>query len=171
MEIPRERNRALCRKYPWLIPANRFSGKRITEASDGGFWPGSPESVPEYDYEWTELDAMPRGWRLAFGEQLCEELGAALDKAGLTDSYRITQIKEKYGMLCWYDRGGNDETDRILHRYAERSKRTCIKCGKPATLVTTGWICPYCTDCVTPYEQYVPIGEWLNETQGGEANV
>ena len=32
----KDRNRALCEKYPFLIPRNRWSGKRITEAEDGG---------------------------------------------------------------------------------------------------------------------------------------
>lgn len=53
----KEYNRELCERYPFLIPTNRFSGKRITEGA--GFWPGSPNSVPEWDYESTELDDMP----------------------------------------------------------------------------------------------------------------
>lgn len=40
---------------------------RITEAQNGGYWPGEPEAIPEYDYEYTELDSMPEGWRIAFG--------------------------------------------------------------------------------------------------------
>ena len=95
--MTKEENKKLCEKYPFLIPSNRFSGKRITEASGGGYWPGDPEVVPEYDWEYTELDNMPDGWRIAFGEQLCAELKEELDRAGYTDQYRITQIKEKFG--------------------------------------------------------------------------
>ena len=70
----KEENRKLCEKYPFLIPRNRWSGMRITEAQDGGYWPGNPEAIPEYDYEYTELDSMPEGWRKAFGIQMCEEI-------------------------------------------------------------------------------------------------
>ena len=68
IEVPEEvkqRNRELCEKYPFLIPRNRWSGMRITEAQDGGFWPGDHDKIPEYDWEYTELDEMPDGWRLS----------------------------------------------------------------------------------------------------------
>lgn len=97
----KERNRKLCERYPFLIPSNRWSGMRITEAADGGYWPGDPKEVPEYDYEYTELDQMPDGWRIAFGDALLEELREELLKAGYLDDYRITQIKEKYGCYDW----------------------------------------------------------------------
>ena len=51
-------NKSLIKKYPWLIPRSRRTGKVINN----------------YDYTWTELDAMPKGWREAFGELLCEEI-------------------------------------------------------------------------------------------------
>lgn len=75
------RNRKLVEKYPWLIPRNDWTGKII----DG------------YDYTWTELDGWPKGWVKAFGRVFADELGAALDEAGLTNSYRVFQVKEKYG--------------------------------------------------------------------------
>lgn len=98
-------NKQLCERYPFLIPSNRFSGIKITEAQNGGYWPGDPEAIPEYDYEYTELDSMPDGWRKAFGEQMCEELKNELLKFNYLDKYRITQIKEKFGTLRWYDEG------------------------------------------------------------------
>ena len=55
--------------------------------------------IPTY----TELDAMPEGWRKTFGIQMCKEIKYYLKKAGMLHSYRITQIKEKYGCLEWYD--------------------------------------------------------------------
>ena len=71
-------NRNLIERFPFLLPRNRWTGK-----------------VPEdYDYSYTELDAMPDGWRKTFGEQLCEELKAELVKAGYLNGYRIAQIKE-----------------------------------------------------------------------------
>lgn len=76
----KEYNKQLCEKYPFLIPRNRWSGMRITEAQNGGYWPGEPGAIPEYDYEYTELDNMPKGWRIAFSEQMCEEIKQELLK-------------------------------------------------------------------------------------------
>ena len=61
-----EENRNLIERFSFLLPRNCWTGK-----------------VPEdYDYSYTELDAMPDGWRKTFGEQLCEELKAELVKVG-----------------------------------------------------------------------------------------
>lgn len=156
-----EKNKELCRKYPFLIPHNRWSGIRITEASNGGYWPRSPESIPEYDYSYTELDDMPEGWRIAFGEQLCDELKEELEKSGHMNDYRIMQIKEKYGMLRWYDNGKTPAISNIINKYTGISKRTCICCGKPATNITIGWISPYCDSCCK--ETSVPIDEYYSD--------
>lgn len=104
--------------------------------------------IPMY----TELDALDKGWRLKFGKQICKDIKKSLLKEGgrrrLKD-YRILQIKEKYGFLHWYDSGGNIEIMReIIPKYEELSYHTCINCGKPATKISTGWICPYCDDCI-----------------------
>ena len=162
METKKEQNKRLCEKYPFLIPSNRWSGKRITEAQDGGYWLGSPDDVPEYDYEYTELDYMPTGWRIAFGEQLCEELKHVLEEDGLMDEYRITQIKEKYGTLRWYDSYGSAKTDAVLRKYEAMSRHICINCGKPAEFVTSNWISPYCVDCCPVNDRILPIEEWLS---------
>lgn len=167
MNHTKEQNRALCEKFPFLIPTNRWSGKRINDAAGGGYWPGSPEAVPEYDYEYTELDSMPDGWRAAFGEQLCEELKAELEKAGALDSYRITQIKEKFGTMRWYDSGNTEAGYKILSKYEALSIRTCICCGKPATRIATGWISPYCDDCCSG-ERTIPIEEYFAEIEDEE---
>lgn len=52
----------------------------------------------------------------------------------------------------------NEQYYRItLHDYA-------ICCGKPATQITTGWISPYCDDCIPQYEgepfRTIPIEEY-----------
>lgn len=132
------KNKRLVERYPFLLPRNRWTG----------------EVVEGYDYSYTELDAVPEGWRKAFGEQMCEELREELVKHGLLNEYRIAQIKEKYGMLCWYDLGC---TEKMLHeiipKYTALSKRTCIECGKPATKVSIGWVYPYCDVCVAKLDR------------------
>ena len=102
-------------------------------------WTGK---VPEdYDYSYTELDSMPDGWR---------------------------KIKEKYGTLCWYDFGCTERMLRdIIPKYEHLSARTCIRCGNPATKVSTGWISPYCDTCagkISHAERFISIEEWLDRS-------
>ena len=179
LEETKERNRKLCERYPFLIPSNRWSGIRITEAGGGGYWPGNPDEIPEYDYEFTELDDMPEGWRIAFGEQMCEELKQELLASGGEEAlqeYRIVQIKEKYGFLRWYDNGCTSRwCHEILPKYEALSERTCIRCGKPATQISTGWISPWCDECAKsiPYRM-VPVDVWfrgINEEDEYEAET
>ena len=103
--------------------------------------------IPSY----TELDAMPIGWRKCFGIQICKEIKQALLDCGgrkMLKNYRIMQIKEKFGGLRWYDQGGCEETSKIIQKYEYISYRTCIICGKTASYLTTGWIEPYCEKCI-----------------------
>lgn len=167
MERTKDENKALCDRYPFLIPWNRFSGRLITEARDGGYWPGTPDVVPEYDYGYTEADDMPDGWWIAFGEQMCEEIREALIEDGDLDRWRIMQLKEKYGEMRLYDNGHNigSRVPDIIEKYAAISRRTCIVCGKPATRVTLGWISPFCDKCCINCGngKSMPIDEFYRE--------
>ena len=139
-------NKALLEKYPWLTPYN--------------IWIKEP--LEDYNYERTWADDIPKGWRLAFGDQMIEELDQLLKKYNLEDKYRIVQIKEKFGGLRWYDDGfskeGYEEYRDWLCKYEDLSFKTCINCGKPAIGFTRGYILPLCRDCMRdmPYD---PIGE------------
>lgn len=111
--------------------------------------------LPSY----TELDAMDAGWRKAFGIQMCKEIKAELKKHKFLYKYRIVQIKEKWGYLHWYD-GGTPKDSKIydiIRKYEQISAKTCVVCGKPATKMSTGWISPYCDDCVVPGRKYMEI--------------
>lgn len=153
--MTKKENMRLTKRFPFLIPHNRWTGK----ISD------------DYDFSYTELDAMPKGWRLAFGERMCEEIEDELKSAGRLNEYRITDIKEKYGFLHWYDIGGTERMFReIIPKYEEMSKRICITCGKPATKISTGWISPYCDECsekISHYERFVDIDGWYAEREHG----
>ena len=98
-------------------------------------------------YTW--LDDMPIGWRIAFGEQMCKEIKEELIKNNELDSYKIIQIKEKFGGLRWYDNSGLPGMQFIIAKYEALSEKTCINCGKPANWISKGWISPYCDDCAT----------------------
>ena len=140
-------NKALLEKYPWLTPYNVCTGKPLED----------------YNYEYTWADDIPEGWRLAFGDQMLEELDQLLRKYNFRDEYRIFQIKEKFGGLRWYDNDdfpeeGYEEYRDWLCKYEDLSFKTCIDCGKPAIGFTKGWIVPLCRECMkdTPY---TPIEE------------
>ena len=166
----KQKNRELCEAYPFLIPHNAFSGKSILDCrgADGeeGYWPGDPADHPEYDYEYTLLDDMPEGWRLAFGEQLCNEIMDELIDKDKVEKYGVDQIKEKYGYLCWYDHNSTEKIlGEILPKYEDMSIKTCICCGKPAKYISTGWISPWCDDCARStdwHTKHIPIDIWLS---------
>lgn len=134
-EEVKEFNKALVEKYPWLVPCDELTG----------------ELDPNYDYQSTWMDEIPDGWRVAFGDQMVEELDQLLKKYNVTD-YKISQIKEKFGELRWYDddfpEKGYEEYDEWLTKYEDLSKITCIRCGEPAKYLTTGCILPVCESCV-----------------------
>ncbi len=124
-------NKKLLKQYPWLQPRNRFTD----------------ELIPNDDNH-TELDEMPEGWRIAFAEEMCKEIHEVLLKTNSVDSYRVLQVKEKYGKLCWYHTFAPDELEPIINKYEEISKKTCIVCGRPATKIHKNWIGPLCNECV-----------------------
>lgn len=103
--------------------------------------------IPSY----TELDAMPIGWRKCFGIQMCKEIKQALLENGgrkALRKYRITQIKEKWGELRWYDFHSCQDVWNVIDKYAYISRHTCIECGRIAKYMSKGYICPYCEKCI-----------------------
>lgn len=115
------------------------------------------DNKPSYKFlQWGSwYGCIPKGWRKAFGIELCKELKKELKRCGYLKQYRLSDVKEKYGTLTIYDNGipnGCDVHD-ILHKYEYISYRTCIECGRRAKYVTNGWICPYCEDCIDDYRK------------------
>ena len=152
IDIQVEINRGLIDKFPFLIPRN--------------IW--TDELIDDYDYTYTLLDEMPIGWYKAFGVTMCEELAEKLKKADFLYDYRVVEIKEKYGELRWYDNGVPKkiygEVSKIIDKYTELSRRTCVKCGNPATKISKGWISPWCDRCASHIknkENFIDINEWL----------
>jgi len=132
-----EYNQDLIGKYPWLKPRNRWSG----------------EDINDYDYRFTELDAMPTGWRIAFGEKMCEELQRELFETDSVDTFQIAEIKEKYGGLRFYIGEASEKIHKIIDKYESLSYNICIKCGAPAKWTTCGWISPFCDECKNELEK------------------
>lgn len=111
------------------------------------------------------------GWRKAFGIQLCKELKAALKRGGMLKTWEITDIKDKFGALYIYDNGATEEVHDILNKYEYISARTCVECGRIAKYRTTGWIEPYCEDCIkkdgtmTQPDEYYKDFDWYGWTR------
>lgn len=121
---------------------------------------------PEYNYIdadqtglYTERGMfIPEGWNELF-LKCCEELREALLKLGKLDEFRINQLKEKYGSMRIYTNVSYPEIYEIINRYEIISQFTCCKCGKTATVETTGWVCPYCNYCIKGIKRRTkPIG-------------
>ncbi|MBQ6627932.1 MAG: hypothetical protein IJH65_03870 [Methanobrevibacter sp.] len=126
-----EKNKLLVERYPFLAPRNENTG----------------EIDENYDYSFTELDALEDGWRIRFGIPLLEDLRELLVELGCLDDYRIIQIKEKYGQLRWYDNSPDEWSDH-MDAWSYISEHTCKNCGAfPVPMRDDGWISPWCDDC------------------------
>lgn len=125
-------NKKLINEYPFLVPLDFFTGKRVEDIT----------------YDTTILDDMPIGWKKAFGKLLCEDLKNALIKTNCLENYDILQVKEKYGSLRWYDNAQNDEIRDVIEKYEYISHFVCVECGKiNVPTINEGWIMPLCEGC------------------------
>lgn len=128
----RQQRKALIEEYPYLLPRKMTTG----------------EAHPDYDYAYIvgEHD-LPEGWMELF-LQCCEDIKEPLQRADYIDKFRFTQVKEKFGRMTLYTYGATDEVLDIINKYEFLSQQVCSVCGIPATVMTYGWICPYCAEHV-----------------------
>ena len=147
-------NWILVGKYPFLIPRYDWSG----------------EIIEDYDYTSTYLDDIPVGWKIAFGEMMCEEIKQELVRCNYLDKFRIIQAKEKFGGLRIYTNGEpvDCKVQQIIDKYSTLSENICVICGKPDVPITNnGWISPYCKKCFTTpndwYKKEFPneVDKWI----------
>ena len=97
------------------------------------------------NYDW--LNLIPEGW-VELAREMIQKVKT------IYPEFEITDLKEKYGRLVCYDTGVPAEANDIIVEYEILSARTCCICGKPATKISTGWICPYCDDCGDKDEKF-----------------
>lgn len=147
-----KRNYELCMKYPILIPHSCWTG----------------EVAKDYMYEFTKLDSIPTGWRIAFGEQWAAEVQEAVNKMPKEkqDKIMIMDLKEKYGSFRQDFNYYTKELVEVIDKYEKLSRRICIRCGTPATKISLGWISPYCDVCSEkiPYKK-IDIDKWFEEVK------
>jgi len=60
---------------------------------------------------------------------------------------RASQVKEKFGGLCFYMTSATDEMWDLIHKTETQSYETCETCGKPGEERGGGWIITHCDDC------------------------
>ena len=147
-------NKELLDKYPWLTPSNRFSEKFITDCAgptgEEGYWPGSPLNHPTYNYEYTELDKLPEGWRIAFGDNLCKEMNDEIITwpLDIQKHFRIRNIENEWARLQIDMNYGTETLHKIISKYELISKFTCVLCGAEAEWVARWSYNPYCDKCI-----------------------
>lgn len=116
------------KKYPWLK----------------GYDPYPETENPVCAFEW-----LPKGWVIAFGEELCQELDVALRKTELYNEAYVVEAKEKLGQLRLYFHPSNEEIENIIRKYEVISEHICENCGAVDVpmLNLGGWFSPYCREC------------------------
>ena len=61
-----------------------------------------------------------------------------------------TQVKEKFGMLCFYICGGDDFIRGLISMTESLSIKTCSKCGnRKEENLKRGWHYTLCSQCIT----------------------
>ena len=129
------KNFLFLRKYPFWKCYNKWTGKFI-------------------GYAYSDYNLICDGWRIAFGEQLSEEIKqagkASRKRLGKHVSWKKLlqwqQIKEKWGTLRMYA-SCTEEIQHVIEKYEYMSYGYCINCGKPARYRTEGWVSYQCEDC------------------------
>jgi hypothetical protein len=88
---------------------------------------------------------------LAFAEWLYEK---APRKKQEPITLSVTQIKEKFGGLCFYYSGGDKIIDGMVDYAQSLSYRTCEHCGTTNNVGRTrGWVYTCCWDCLNKNER------------------
>lgn len=81
----------------------------------------------------------------AIGEWIYEK-APRVNKPDMT--INISQIKEKFGGLCFYISGGDNYIDGLISMAEAMSYQTCEICGSTKNVgKTEGWITVMCEDC------------------------
>jgi len=119
----------LVKKYPKIF-ADRYGDKRETcmcwgfSCGDGWYW---------------------------LIDQLCSNLQWNTDQNNKNGEYPqvvASQVKEKFGGLCFYVKSATPEQYAQIHFAESMSRHICESCGTTKNLgQTSGWIKVLCEDC------------------------
>lgn len=128
-------NFILCIKYPIIIPRTMIKDRMCTNF---------------FSHTW--LDHFPEGWK-NLGLNFFKELQEVLNKSPKDErkSFRIYDIKEKFGSLRIHLSWFTDAIEQVVNKYEKLSAKTCIYCGRKARWKTVGWVEPLCNHCRKEY--------------------
>lgn len=122
--------------------------------------------VEKYPKIFTGYGGDPKKTLLAFGfecgdgwfwliDNLCSHIQWKIDhpswkdgKPQIIEQVVATQVKEKFGGLCFYVNSAPIEIHEIIHFAESLSYSICEECGSTKNIGrTTGWITTLCEDC------------------------
>lgn len=96
------------------------------------------------------------GWYWLIDE-LCTSLQWDTDK-NKRPQVVASQVKEKYGRLCFYTQGTDDRQQGMISIMEALSTRVCEECGSTEGVrqTETGWVKTICTDCLLRSNKLIP---------------
>ena len=85
-------------------------------------------------------------------DKLCENIQNYLDSHIDLPQVVATQVKEKFGFLCFYIDGGDDTIYQFISEASHISSTICEECGSMEEVTNTkGWIKYLCKNCMDKY--------------------
>ena len=86
------------------------------------------------------------GWYKIIDE-LCSAIQKYIDKNNVRQVEAV-QVKEKFGLLCFYTNYGDEKIWKIINSSEEKSDNTCELCGSTKEIgKTEGYILTLCRKC------------------------
>lgn len=97
----------------------------------------------------------PMAWGIECGSGWFELLDTMLQQIQHHQKYNsktghpvvAEQVKEKFGTLRFYYRGGDDIVHGIVQMAEAQSAKTCERCGQPGKIRRGGWLKALCEAC------------------------
>jgi hypothetical protein len=104
--------------------------------------------TPAYPFEYFGFECEDGWFQLLW--DLCIEIEPYCGK-----HFQVTQVKEKFGGLCFYTSGWDDDkVHDIISKYESLSYETCETCGKKGKEQTVfGWTKTVCTKCLRIWKE------------------
>ena len=132
MNLTVDQRKNLIEIYPYLQPRSLWMGEIPTD----------------YDYSYIRGEELPNGWLKLF-LLYCKNIRPVLQKTNTLETFRFSDLKEKYGIMRLSNFGCTNEIWILTLLYEAYSKQICHVCGNQARYESNGWIEPWCETCIT----------------------
>lgn len=139
-----ELDHMLCERYPKIF-ADRHTSMMETamcwgfEHGDG--WYQIIDSLCANIQNHIDWSHKNHAWDLKWNEEHPDDLREVREPIAQVVA---TQVKEKFGTLRFYYRGGDDYIDGLVSMAESWSAVSCEECGAPGTQNSQGWIKTLC---------------------------